>query len=316
MKILFFGLGSIGKKHLKLINELNYEVEVLAFRSGTSNNTIENISVKEFYSLDKVFMENPEVAFITNPNHLHMEYAIKAAKNNCHLFIEKPLSNNLDRVDELINIVNKKGLITYIGCDLRFNPVIRKTKELLQKEVIGEIYSTRIECGSYLPNWRPNRDYRDIYSAKAKMGGGVILDLIHEIDYAYWLFGDIDNLKSYQRQISHLQIETEDIAEIILEFSNGIVGNIHLDYYRRTPKRTMEIIGEKGVIEADLINEKVKIDILNNNKEFNFNTDTDYDYKEQLKYFFNAIINDQNCFNDVIEGKEVLETALKAKQEG
>ena len=257
MKVLFVGLGSIGKRHLKILKEMEKDFNIIALRSNNKAKKIDG--VKNYFNLEEALEEKPDIAFITNPTSLHIEYAVECAKAGCHLFIEKPLSHNLKGIKELINIVENNNLITLMGCNMRFNPVIRKLKEEIAKLKKDNIYSYKINCGSHLPDWRPGRDYKKTYSAKKEMGGGVLLDLIHEIDYSNWLFGEVNELKAYSDHLTDLEIETEDIAEILLKHEKYILGNIHLDYYRINATRTIEIIAQDLLIEADLIEGKLDI---------------------------------------------------------
>lgn len=314
MKIIFLGLGSIGKRHLNILKKLYTEIEIIAFRNSQNSEKISE--VKDYYDLDNALSENPDIAFITNPTSLHIKSAIKCAQAGCHLFLEKPLSHNTENIEELIKIIDKNNLITLMGCNMRFNPVIKEIKRIIDDLEISKIYSYQINCGSYLPDWRPDRDYRKIYSAKKGLGGGVILDLIHEIDYAYWLFGKVTDIEAYTGHFSKLEINTEDVAEIILKNKENIVGNIHLDYLRVKAKRIIEVITEDYVIEGNLLNGELNVihKDKNINKILKFNHDEMYE--EQIKYFINCVKNNEKTFNGIKEGYEVLKIALKAKEKG
>lgn len=311
-KILLTGLGSIGKRHLRLLREHDDQVEIHAYRSSGIDDTAFP-TVIQHTSLDDALAVNPDVAFITNPTSLHIDTAIACAEAGCHLFIEKPLSHSLDGVDELTNTVAENNLITYVACVLRFHPVLRRLASLLDAEVIGNVYSYRVYSGSYLPAWRPDQDYRTSYSADPEMGGGVVMDLIHELDYSYWLFGDIATVRSWVGQVSDLEIESEDLAEIIVETEDDVVGQIHLDYYRSDPRRTVEITGESGVIRADLINDEIQIQTNNGTERQEFDVNQDEIYDRQLHSFLSHIRNGEPCENDLQEARRVLQIALEVK---
>lgn len=311
-KILLTGLGSIGKRHLRLLQEHDDQMEIHAYRSsGTDDTTFP--AVIQHTSLDDALAENPDIVFITNPTSLHIDTAIACAEAGCHLFIEKPLSHSLDGVDDLMSTVAENNLITYVACVLRFHPVLRRLASLLDTETIGNVYSYRVYSGSYLPDWRPDQDYRTSYSADPEMGGGVVMDLIHELDYAYWLFGDIETVRSWVGQVSDLEIESEDLAEIIVETEDDVVGQIHLDYYRSDPRRTVEITGESGVIRADLINDEIQIQTSNGSEREEFDVNQDEIYERQLHSFLSNIRNGEPCENDLQEARRVLQIALEVK---
>lgn len=312
--ILFTGIGSIGKRHLRLLRDRKESFDIHAYRSGESN--VETpAEVTEHYDLDAALEVHPDIAFITNPTSLHIETAIECARADCDLFIEKPISDSLDGIDELINIVAERGLITYVGCQLRFSPVLQSVQNILEKGKIGNVLSYRAYSGSYLPEWRPAQDYRNSYSASRELGGGVVLDLVHEFDYAYWLFGDIVNIESQTNHVSSLEIETEDICEAVIETEKGAVGNIHVDYIRRTPRRSLEVIGESGTISADLIGQTVTIQQKEDTEERSFDYERDDKYRAQLDHFLSHVRDRDTCANDLREGKRVLEIALAARGE-
>jgi predicted dehydrogenase len=312
MQVLFTGLGSIGHRHLRLLRERNNEFDIHAYRSGESDYESPN-DVTEHKTLESALNAAPDVAFITNPTYLHVETALQCAKADCDLFIEKPISNSLDGLDTLQEIASKNELITYIGCNLRFNPVLMKVKEWLDIDRIGNILTFRANVGSYLPDWRPDQDYRESYSASRQMGGGVVLDLIHEYDYVYWLLGDISDITGRADQVSSLEISSEDLSETVLTLEQGAVGSIHLDYFRRVPNRTFEIVGESGIIEADLIQKTATVETPEKKETEKFDYERDDVYRDQLDYFLSSVRNREQCHNDVTEATKVLEVALEAR---
>lgn len=317
MKILFVGLGSIGKRHLSnlqmVANRRNIDIEVILYRSS---NVVNNIPYKQITDYELALAENPDVVFICNPTHLHLDFAIKAANKGCHLFIEKPLSHSLEKVDDLINVTHNKENIVLVGCNMRFHPGLKLVKKLIDNNTIGDIYSVSASVGQYLPDWRPNQDYRLSYSAKEEYGGGAILDLIHELDYVYWLIGDVSEVCALSGKVSKLEIETEDIAEILLRTKNGIFGHIHLDYLQRDYSRNCKIIGEYGTILWDYKEEVVKhFDIRKQNwKVYNISCDRNDMYVEEIEHFFDCIIYGHKPLIPIEEGKRVLEIAIASKK--
>lgn len=311
-KILFTGLGSIGERHLRLLQNHDEPMELHAYRSGGIDE-VAFPDVVQHASLTDALAMDPDIAFITNPTSLHVGTATVCAEAGCHLFIEKPLSHTLDGVDELIATVSDNGLLTYVACVLRFHPVLQRISTLLANDSIGEVYSFRVYSGSYLPDWRPEQDYRTSYSADPEMGGGVVMDLIHEIDYSYWLFGDLMTVRSWVGQVSSLDIESEDLAETIVETEAGVVGQIHLDYYRSDPRRTIEISGESGVIRGDLIDNTVTIQTSSEQNIEHYDIDREELYKRQLDSFLSHIQRGEPCENDLEEARRVLEIALDIK---
>lgn len=313
-RFLIVGFGSIGKRHFDNLKQMeNIEVCVLTRRRLNIQAT------KVFGSMEETGHEDFDAVFITNETALHIPTALAFAERGFNLFIEKPLSNSLEKIDQLIDIVNGNNLKVMIGCNMRFHPVIQSVKDLLQKGEIGRVVSARIEAGQYLPDWRPGQDYRDSYSAKEEKGGGVILDLIHELDYAFWFFGEARKVLSLSGKRSDLEIETEDLAETLVEFDNGTLGEVHLDYIQRCPSRAFKLIGTKGTICANLITNKIEIfkaakgnwEIIDLNGGFEGNKM----YLDEVKHFIDytrGLI--QEPLIGLQDGIKVLQIALAAKQ--
>jgi len=309
LEILFFGLGSIGKKHARIIKD-NYNYELIAFRTqkGQERN---NLELKEINDLEKAFETKPDIAFITNPTYLHIETAIECTRRNIHLFIEKPISHSIENVDKLEKEILKRKLITYIAYNLRFHPVIEKIKEITELE--KPIYFKSI-CSSYLPNWRSGQDYSKSYSAKKDFGGGVVLDLSHEFDYITWLFGEIKKIEGYCDKISNLKINSEDIMEAEITCKTGVKGNVHLDYFTKNTQRTFTIQYDDRIIEGDLINSTIKITKKNKEKTIQLKCEKDETYKKQIEYFFKQYHSkNTNMMNNYSEALKTFKKIMEFK---
>ena len=305
MNILIVGLGSIARKHIEAIQFLNYNAKIYALRS--TNNVVDQKGITNVFSLD-----NLEIIFdfviISNPTHLHFEYIQLLAEKNIPLFIEKPAIHSLDNCADLINIIDAKKLITYVACNLRFHPCILFIKEYI-KIIPARINEVNVYCGSYLPEWRPGKDFRKIYSANENMGGGVHLDLFHELDYTTWIFGLPIKSSSIKRGVSSLSINAIDYANYCLEYNN-FTANIVLNYYRKKIKRTIEIVLDNQIINVDLVNNKVsdendKILFQISNFEM-LNT-----YIKQMDYFINCLKQKEKPMNSLKESIEVLKIVLQ-----
>lgn len=312
MKVLITGLGSIGERHAKLLSQREEAIELIAYRSEYSESQ-DSLDIREFTDLDEALKLNPDIAFITNPTFLHVETALKCARAGCNLFVEKPLSHSLTGVDELIREADSRGLITMVGCQLRFDPVLNRVHELVNSERFGQALSFRIYSGSYLPDWRPQQDYRKSYSADPNKGGGVVLDLIHELDYLHWIFDKPSQIQSEITHVDSLEIDSEAIAEIVVRTKQDIVGNVHLSYCRKQPRREIEVVCEDGTVIGDLANRTLTLEKESGKDVENFDYGRNRRFKKQLDYFLSNVKSADVCENDLIEGKEVLETALEVK---
>lgn len=251
MRFLIAGLGSIGRRHLHNLLALG-EDDILLYR--THQSTLPDDELAAFPTrtdLDAALAHKPDAVIIANPTSLHRVVALPAAKAGCHLLIEKPVSDSMDGLDELAAIVKRNACQVLVGFQFRFHPGLQKIAALLQHRSIGRLLSVRAHWGEYLPGWHPWEDYRQGYSARQDLGGGVILTLSHPLDYLRWLFGEITSVWCFSSENSELGLEVEDTAEIGLQFSNGVIGSVHLDYNQRPPSHHLEVIGTAGTIRWD-----------------------------------------------------------------
>ena len=304
MNILIVGLGSIAQKHISAIRNIIYEPNIIALRSNGNSNLLPGI--KNIYSIDELDTK-PDFIIISNPTSLHAETIKNTLSIGCPLFIEKPVLQNLNDVEILNKIIHEKNVLTYVACNLRFHPVIQYLYKYL-KECNEKINEVNIYCGSYLPEWRLGRNFRTIYSANADMGGGVHLDLIHELDYCFWLFGKPAEVRSLKRNVSTLHIDAMDFVQYNFLYKS-FSANIILNYYRRDARRDIEIVLENKTIKADLIRccvSNIKTQEVLYQKEFLIQ-DT---YLIQMKYFIDQLKLNKKPMNDFFEAVEILKMAL------
>jgi predicted dehydrogenase len=269
MKALFIGLGSIGQRHVRNLRALlGSQVEIMAFRVRGLPHVIteqleieqgsrveEKFQIKVYGDLEEALDARPDIAFICNPNSLHIPVALLAARAGCHLFIEKPLSHDCEGIEDLIRIVEIKKKVAFVGYQMRFHPCLQRLQTLIQQQAVGRLMAVRIELGEYMPGWHRYEDYRETYAAKKEFGGGVILAQSHELDYAYWLFGLPRRVFSIGGHLSGLEIDVEDVASILMEceFHGRVVPvHIQLDLIQRPPSRTCQVVGDEGKILVDL----------------------------------------------------------------
>jgi predicted dehydrogenase len=251
MKFMIAGLGSIGRRHLRNLIALGEE-EIVLYRSGRS--TLPDDELEGYITeteLDAALAYKPDAVIVSNPTALHLDVAIPAAEAGCHLLLEKPVSHNLQRVDELLTAVKRGGGKVLVGYQFRFHPGLQEVKRWLMEGLIGKPISAHAHWGEYLPDWHPWEDYHQSYSARRDLGGGVVLTLCHPFDYLRLLMGEVVSVSSWTSQGGELDLEVEDIAEAILEFTSGAVGHVHLDFFQRPSAHRLEIIGTEGTIRWD-----------------------------------------------------------------
>lgn len=306
MRVLLVGLGSIARKHLQVLLELCPDIQVQALRSG-ARSCPDNLP----YNIDNIHSVNdaisPDFVMISNPTAYHYEAAKKVLHFKCPLFIEKPLFHRITEEEKaLVQSISDSRIPTYVACNLRFHPAIIFLKSYL-KHNVHKIDEVSVYCGSYLPEWRPGVDFRQSYSANAAMGGGVHLDLIHELDYIYYLFGMPSDVCSVKTAGSSLNINAVDSARYLLNYEQFSV-LLTLNYFRRKLKRTIEILHDGNILSVDLVNSTV-VNETSGETLFEAPSFVMMDtYRAQMNYFLNNFSG--TMMNDVQEAFQVLKLAL------
>ena len=300
MRILIVGLGSIARKHIAALKRLDKDVEIFALRRNDGLNNVEEGVTNVFEPIQDI-----DFVIISNPTSEHGHTIRKLLDLKVPLFIEKPLFNELN-YDNLIKKINHKGVKTYVACNLRFLECIEFIKRSLGDKRINEV---NIYCGSYLPSWRDGVDYRKVYSANKEMGGGVHIDLIHEIDYMVHLFGFPNHVTKTFKNNSSLDISAFDYANYTFEYDR-FVASVVLNYYRRIPKRKFEIICEDGEFEIDLLSNTV---YWNNEIVYKSSQGIKDTYLPQMNYFINKVCNtrDEEYYNNINEAYQILKLCLE-----
>lgn len=297
MRFLITGFGSIGRRHFRNLVTLGYD-DIILYRSNKS--TLDTEEIKGFVvetDYEKALSHKPDAVIISNPTALHLDVAIPAALQGCHLFFEKPISDSMDRIPELRNALKIGGGKVMTGFQYRFHPGLNQVKTWIEDGLIGNVISARAHWGEYQPGWHPWEDHRKSYSARKDLGGGVILTLCHPIDYFRWMFGEIQSVWSAYNSIDHLQIDSEGIADISLLFE-GVIGHVHLNYIQRPGKHVVEIIGDSGTITWD-------------NKDgvarcYSAKEDVWYEFIPSPDFERNTLfINEMKNFIEFIKGNEV-----------
>lgn len=318
MRVAVLGCGSIGRRHLQNLQSLNC-AELLAYDPvPAACQPVQNeLGIPCLVSLGQLWDREPDAVLVAAPTNVHLELALAAACQDAHLFIEKPLSYSLDGLDELCTEVERRDLITMVGCNMRFHPGPMMVKKLLDERAIGEVMGARIQTGSYLPSWRPGQDYRHSYSASREWGGA-ILDCIHEIDLALWYFGPAEVIGAAHAPARTLGLETEGLAEILLRHQSGVLSNVHLNFVQRDYRRTCQVIGSQGTIYWDYGEHQVRVYGEKGEPVQSLpgpeGWSTNKMYIDELFHFLDAAQNHTSTVNPIEGGLAALRVALAARQ--
>lgn len=319
MKFLVVGCGSIGERHItNLKSPLGKNVIACDITKERLKLIEKKYGIETYDDIEKALDQQVSAVLVCTPTSTHIPIALSAANRGQHLFIEKPLSHTLDGIDQFIRIVKEKKIVTLVACNTRFFASMKFVKELVDNGSIGKVLLARASCGFYLPYWHPWEDYRKGYTANKSLGGGIILDDIHEIDYLRWLLGEVKEVFCISDKISNLEMDTEDFAAILLKFESGTITEVHLDCLQHIYRRSCELIGEKGLIIWDYIKESVRLFTEGGKKWQVFSKDLRTGKNDmfiaEIKHFIDCIEGKDTSINNVIEAKRVLELALAAKK--
>ena len=203
----------------------------------------------QFSSLAEALDFAPDAAVIASPASAHLAMAMPLAMAGIPLLIEKPLADRLDGVDQLIATARAPVMVAY---NLRFMPSLAEARRLVHAGVVGDVHAVRAEVGQYLPGWRPSKSYRHTVSAQKKLGGGALLELSHEFDYLYWIFGPPALVNASGGRYSALEIDVEDLVSVNLIYENPRrLIHVHLDLLQRATTRYCKFIGSEGTLRWD-----------------------------------------------------------------
>jgi predicted dehydrogenase len=252
------GAGSIGRRHLRNLRALGVRDLAAVRRDGTPlDGDLADVPVRR--SVEDARGSGPAVAIVCTPTALHLDAAIAAGRSGYHVLVEKPLADDLGRLKELRTALEHAQTKSGVAHVLRWHPAVRAVRERLARGDLGRPLHAAVWCGQHLEDWRPGSDHRASYSARRDLGGGVVLDLSHEIDELQWLFGRPCRVSARTVRTGALDIETEDVADLILEFPQGPVASCHLDYLARPAVRGGTANCERGSLRWDLLRPSVEV---------------------------------------------------------
>ena len=287
--IAIVGMGSAGRRHFNVIRKLFPQKKISIIRSGKGEKCPEDeLANYNFSSISEACEIKIDAAIIASPANLHIEQSEELIKRKIHVLIEKPISISKDKVMHLHKLAHENSVVAQLGYVLRHNKSLQYFNSIIKKGYIGKPVSGRVVCSSYLPNWRSGQDYKVSVSARPELGGGVLLELSHELDYLMWIFGKFIEV---QAQIVHseiLDVSCADTAMIIAKQSNGFVSSTHLDFNSHINIRQCHVTGSDGTMVWDGINHKVTYNGKEGSFTKYFRRGIESMYEKQILSFFKA----------------------------
>ena len=274
-RAVVIGCGSIGQRHIRNLRTLGIsDIFALRTRQGASQDLDPALEVKEISEISGL---GADVAIVSNPTSLHLETIERCLPHVSGIFIEKPLAASLEGVAEIIQQIKQRRVVSFVGYNLQFHPVVKALQKFLADDAVGKPLLFQCQVGQWIEDWHPNDDYRNAYFARKDLGGGVLLTLIHEIHLAMELLGAAERVACMLPSYEALPVDVEVIADVMINHSSNAVSQIHLDMIQRPANRRGVISCERGSMSYNLLT----------------TDDPDYDvndsYLEEMETFLNCV---------------------------
>jgi predicted dehydrogenase len=314
--ILVVGAGSIGRRHVANLQKLGIlHISVCDPDSKRLAEIADELAINRFNDFERaVETVKPNMVFICTPPVYHVSQALSAVRSGSHVFLEKPLSNSLDGVDLLISESERHGSIVQVGYNWRFHPAMKKLKDVVRSGLIGRPLWAHAEVAQFLPDWRPWQDYRQSYTARKELGGGIILDGSHEIDYVTWILGKPEEVMCMAGKVSDLEVDVEDCATVLLRFAGGMQADIHLDFVQRGYSRKFKLAGELGTLQWDFTSHILRTYLADSSsvEELQLTSEINQMYVDEVAHFLHCVAHKKTPCVDLMQSRDVLLVALAA----
>lgn len=316
VKALVLGCGSIGIRHVQHLRMLGVEsIEVADPNRSAREAVKQKFGIVAEEQPEAALSRRPDIVLVCTPAATHLPLVIGALEVGAHVFVEKPLSVNLEGVDALLQKVQSDGRIVQVGYQLRYHPAMVEAKRILDSGRLGKILTAHAEFGLFLERWWPGRDYRKSYMASDDLGGGLLLDVSHEIDLMVWFLGPVKEVTAYGEKLSHLQIPGFDALKAIMRMVDGTLLSLSMDCLQPTYTRSFSLVGEGTALRWDCPEGRAdrslgRLQLFDRDHEI-FQTiplegNPEDSYLEELKAFLSAVENGQTPLVGVAQGIEVL----------
>lgn len=296
MRILVSGLGGIGRRHLRNLLSLRPDAEYILQSRRSDAEVVRGLGFPTptratfVTTVEQALQAKPDVAIICTPASCHMTDALLLAKNGTALFIEKPIADSAEGAVELIDYCARNAVCLMVGYCLRFQPALAALQEVVSSGRIGRVLRIQADYGRHLTEWRPDRDYRTCASVHRHLGGGVLRELSHEIDYVRWIGGEVESVWARTDKLSDLEMDAEDTAILVMRLRSGASAVVTLDCWRNPASRTCSVFGTEGTAQWDGIRNESRIATASADWEsIEGRPGGDDMYVRELRAFFQAV---------------------------
>lgn len=314
LRIGVLGLGSIGLRHAKNLLDMGYSVR--AYDPTPQRRDMFEQAGGQVVKSKQDIATTCDAVVIASPSAFHLPDLEWAIENGKHAFVEKPLAHTLQGLDVICREAKDKNLTLSLGMNIRFNPAIRHLSEMIVKGHIGNVLWANYWHSSYLPDWRPQADYRTGYAADPKTGG-VIFDVIHGFDLLYFLLGNYSVSGAVARVSGVLEMSSDDCADILCQHTSGVTSTLHMDFITRPKTHTFTVAGTHGTARVDISRRSLVVTggdgVINFEKIFD-ETHVNNDYCEELQDFINAIQGKPLRGCSLSDGMDVLTKVIESRK--
>ena len=317
LSVVVAGAGSIGRRHLENLKGLGVRrLTVCDPDRGRRKAVAEELGVAAAVDLEEALDAGaPDAVLVCSPPVAHVALALRAVERGAHVLVEKPLSHSLDGVGQLAARAGALGRVVQVGYNFRFHPGVRLLKELVDAGAVGRVLWLSAAYGQYLPDWRPEQDYRASYTARAALGGGIILDASHELDYALWLLGQPTEVACMAGKVSDLEVDVEDCATVLLRFAGGAQADVHMDFVQRGYRRRCRVAGTEGTLEWDYLEREVRLFRAASGawERRPYAFEPNDMYVAEVRHFLDCVLGRATPLVGLDEGRRALAVALAAQ---
>ncbi len=315
-RFLICGLGSIGRRHARVIHQGWPSIELGVMRSGLGLDCPElSLINQQFSDYEAAIAWKPDAAVIASPAPFHQQQALALAKQGISLLIEKPVgvgSESMQAWDELLELSAYVPIL--VGYVLRYDPCAAHVKQTIESQKLGRVLEADFYCGSWLPEWRPNADYRESVSGRRSLGGGALQELSHELDLARWFLGELEVSFASLQQSGLLEVDVEDQALLVGYSDACSLITIRLNFCSQPSRRKIVIRCERGEISWDLLLGKVIVFIRDQPaRGFQSGLVPDDRYRAQAGHLIECIRGDAAPHCSLYDGLQVLKIIKQAQ---
>ncbi len=303
MKLAVIGLGSAGARHARLLRDAGHHVRGYDPARPDSAR-----------SLEEAF-DGAQAVVVASPSSLHADHAAAAVAAGLPVLVEKPVATDVEAAEQVASAAERGGVLAAAAMNLRFHPALVELKRLVTNGNLGDIRQARASFGFDLSRWRPESDYRQSYSARAELGGGIVFDAIHELDYLRWLLGPAESVIAETARVSALEIDVEDTALAAVRFRSGPLVSVDLNFHEPVYRRSCVLIGSEAVAEWSWTGETIIVRAAYGSEQLlPVPCDVSDTYQAELNDFVAAVENRGTPRASYRDGIEALRLAQALKQ--